>query len=164
MFVLLKDKMREDPLNYEQLFLTEISKYQNGIEKLARDQIGIIYKHLTDFKEIQQALELFGQGVLYNEKRGYVHKMQGRFPNDLVGYARWHGFARAAVSIGEDCVFWLNLDRSLLMAYLIQVELKPLDTKRDNPFIGEERLTEYESSCMLLDFKSLDEAFTYYFP
>jgi hypothetical protein len=164
MFVLLKDKIRADPLNYEQLFLIELSRYENGIKKLAREQTEIIHRYLADNNEIQKALELFGQGVLYDERRGYVHKMQGTFPHHLVGYSRWHSFARASVSIGEDYKFWLNLDRSLLLAYLIQAELRPLDTKRDNPFMNEERLTEYQSSCMSLDFKSLDEAFSYHFP
>jgi hypothetical protein len=164
MFLLLRDKIKVDSINYEQLFLIEVSRYENGIKRLARDQAEIINAHLRDYNQIQEALELFGQGVLYDERRRNVHTMQGRFPLDMVGYRRWYGFTKAAVSIGEDYDFWLNLDRSLLLAYLIQSELKPLDTRPDNPFINEERLCEYRSSCMSLESKSLDEAFIYYFP
>jgi hypothetical protein len=52
----------------------------------------------------------------------------------------------------------------MLIAYLLQSKLKPLDTKQNNPYVDKETLTEYESSCMSLDFKSLDEAYNYYFP
>ncbi len=47
---------------------------------------------------------------------------------------------------------------------MIQAELRPLDTKQDNPFMNEERLQEYKSSIMSLAPKGLDEAFVYYFP
>jgi hypothetical protein len=164
MFHLLRDKIRVDPLNYEQLFLIELSRYKNGIERFAREQAEAFHRYFADSSEIQQALELFGQGVLYNEKRGYVHKMQGIIPNLLVGYSRWHGFVRAAVCVGQDHNFWLNLDRSLLLGFLLQADLKPLDTKRDNPYMSEDRLTEYQSHCMSLDFKKLDQAFMYLFP
>ena len=164
MFFLLKNRMRADPLNYEQSFSIEVSPYKDGIVKLANDQRQIINDHLRDFIEIQQAFELFGQGVLYDERRGTVHKMDGTFPRHLVGYRRWHGFIKAAVSVGQAIDFWLNLDRSMLIAYLLQSKLKPLDTKQNNPYVDKETLTEYESSCMSLDFKSLDEAYNYYFP
>ena len=72
-------------------------------------------------------------------------------------------FKGRAVSVGEDKDFCLNLDRCILLAYLIQSELRPLDTKRDNPYMSNQRLSEYASSCMLLEFKALDEAFNYYF-
>ena len=62
--------MRVDPLNYEQSFSIEVSPYKDGIVKLANDQRQIINDHLRDFIEIQQAFELFGQGVLYDERRG----------------------------------------------------------------------------------------------
>ena len=164
MFFLLKNRMRADPLNYEQSFSIEVSPYKDGIVKLANDQRQIINDHLRDFIEIQQAFELFGQVVLYDERRGTVHKMDGTFPRHLVGYRRWHGFIKAAVSVGQAIDFWLNLDRSMLIAYLLQSKLKPLDTKQNNPYVDKETLTEYESSCMSLDFKSLDEAYNYYFP
>ena len=163
MFLSLKERMQTNPSDYEQLFLTEVTKYENGIKKLANDQLGIIHKYLKDSNEIQQAFELFGQGVLYDERRRNVHQMQGRFPHDMVGYSRWHGFARATVSVGGDSNFWLNLDRCLLLAYLIQSELKPLDSKPNNPSMDQERLDEYRSSCMALEFKDLDGAFGYYF-
>jgi hypothetical protein len=107
--------MRADPLNYEQSFSIEVSPYKDGIVKLANDQRQIINDHLRDFIEIQQAFELFGQGVLYDERRGTVHKMDGTFPRHLVGYRRWHGFIKAAVSVGQAIDFWLNLDRSMLL-------------------------------------------------
>jgi hypothetical protein len=143
MFLKLKENIRADPLNYEQLFLTEVSRYGNGIKALAADQAGIINEYSGDVREIQEAFELFGQGVLYDKRRGNVHQMQGSFPQSMVGYSRWHGFAKAAISVGEDYDFWLNLDRCLLLAYMIQAELRPLDTKRDNPISSEERLREY---------------------
>jgi hypothetical protein len=164
MFLKLKEKIRADPLNYEHLFLTEVSRYENGIKALAADQTGIINEYSRDFEEIQEAFELFGQGVLYDERRRSVHQMQGSFPQSMLGYSWWHGFAKAALSVGEDYDFWLNLDRFLLLAYTIQAELRPLDTKSDNPFMNEERLREYESSIMSLESKSLDEAFVFYFP
>ena len=70
--------MRVDPLNYEQSFSIEVSPYKDGIVKLANDQRQIII-------EIQQAFELFGQGVLYDERRGTVHKMDGTFPRQSCG-------------------------------------------------------------------------------
>ena len=164
MFFSLKDKFTVDPLHYEELFTIDVLRYKNGIDSLSQDQITIFNNYLQDFDEIRQSLELFGQGVLYDERRGNVHQMQGRFPRSLVGYRRWHGFARAAFCIGQEPDFWLNLDRSILLAYLIQAELKPLDKKPDNPFMAEERLNEYRSSCMSLEFQNLDEAFINFFP
>ena len=55
------------------------------------------------------------------------------FHVNLVGYRRWHGFIKAAVSVGQAIDFWLNLDRSMLIAY--QSKLKPLDTKQNNPYV-----------------------------
>ena len=164
MFFSLRHKLRTNPQNYGELFLEEISSFREGIKKRSQEQISKINGHLKDFEEIQQAFELFGQGVLFDERTGKVHKMDGKFPQDLVGYRRWHGFLRAAVAVGENNEFWLNLDRSLLLAYLIQSNLMPLDTKKDNPFMDEQRLLEYKSSCLLLELRDLDEAFTYYFP
>ena len=164
MFLSLKAKYRTDPTNYEELFITDVSKYENGIKALSNDQVSIINSHLHSYDEIRQALELFGQGVLYDERRRNVHQMQGRFPRSLVGYSRWHGFARAAVSIGQDPDFWLNLDRCILLGYLIQSELSPLDTKPNNPFMSEERINEYRRESMSLSFQDLDEAFIYNFP
>jgi hypothetical protein len=77
--------MRVDPLNYEQSFSIEVSPYKDGIVKLANDQRQIINDHLRDFIEIQQAFELFGQGVLYDERRRTVHKMDGTFPRQSCG-------------------------------------------------------------------------------
>ena len=102
MFFSLKDKMIIDPINYEQLFVLDLSGYEKGIRALANDQIEIINQYLSNIDELQQALELFGQGVLYDKRRGVVHKMQGVFPQALVGYRRWHSFARASVLVGED--------------------------------------------------------------
>ena len=164
MFYSLKEKIRTDPLNYEQLFLVDIKRYEEGVRVLAGDQQEIIYRHFQDIDEFRQALELFGQGVLYDERRKNVHQMQGTFPQSLVGYRRWHGFARAAISLGEDNDFWLNLDRSILLGYLIQSDLKPLDSNPNNPPMDEQRLNEYRDSCMSLEIQSLDESFNYYFP
>jgi hypothetical protein len=163
MFFSLRDRMRTDPLNYEKSFTADMLPYKKGIITLANDQSGIIAKYL-DLSEIQQAFEVFGQGVIFDERRGTVHKMDGRFPRDLVGYRRWHGFIRATIVIGEDSDFWLKVDRYLLLAYLLQSKLQPLDTKKDNPFIDKETLAEYQSDCMSLDLKNLDEAFSDYFP
>ena len=163
MFFVLKDRMQADPLNYEQSLTTEMLTYKNGIIELANDQRGIINNNLRDLSEIRQAFELFGQGVLYDERRGSGHQMDGRFPRDLVGYRRWHGFIRAIVSIGEDPDFWLELDRYLLIAYLLQSKLTPIATKQNNPYIDKETLVDYRSSCLSLDSKNLDEAFKYFF-
>jgi hypothetical protein len=162
MFFSLRNEMRADPLNYEQSFNAEVQKYNDGIIKLANDQRRIIDNHLKSSFEIQQAFELFGQGVLYDERRGTVHKMDGS--DLLVGYARWHGFIRASVSVGQDIDYWLKLDRYLLIAYLLQSKLKPVDTKQDNPYILKKDLSIYQSSCLSLDFKKLDEEFILYFP
>jgi hypothetical protein len=163
MFFLLRDRMSSSPLNYEASFTTDMLPYKNGIIELANDQSRIITHHL-DLSEIQQAFELFGQGVIFDERRGSVHKMDGRFPRDLVGYRRWHGFIRATVVVAEDPDFWLKVDRYLLLAYLLQSKLQPLDTKHDNPFVDKETLTEYQSGCMSLGMKTLDEAFRNNFP
>jgi len=111
--------MHADPLNYEKSFTADMLPYKNGIINLANDQSRII-THYLGHSEIQQAFELFGQGVIFDERRGTVHKMDGRFPRDLVGYRRWHGFIRATVVIGEESDFWLNVDRYLLLAYFNQ--------------------------------------------
>jgi len=73
---LLRDRMHADPLNYEKSFTTDMLPNKNGIINLANDQSGIITQHL-DHSEIQQAFELFGQGVIFDERRGTVHKMDG---------------------------------------------------------------------------------------
>ncbi|HEY7078107.1 MAG TPA: hypothetical protein VH500_00295 [Nitrososphaeraceae archaeon] len=161
MFSFLRNEMRADPQNYEQSFSTEVQKYKDGIMKLANDQRGIIDNYLKSSFEIQQAFELFGQGVLYDERRRTVHKMDGSDP--FVGYARWHGFIRARVSVGQDIDYWLKLDRYLLIAYMLQSKLKPPETKQDNPYILKKDLSNYQSSCLSFDFKKLDEEFIHYF-
>ena len=45
--------------------------------------------------------------------------MDGSNPKDYIGYSRWHGFARAAISLGLDDDFWLNLDRAILLELYI---------------------------------------------
>ena len=53
--------------------------------------------------------------------------MDGSAPKDYKGYNRWHGFAHAAISLGLDDHFWLNLDRLILLGFLIQSELNLLN-------------------------------------
>jgi hypothetical protein len=163
-FFRLQDKIRIDPINYEDLFLKEIISYKAGIVALATDQIGIIESNLNP-NEIEEAFEIFGQGIIYDERRGKTHQMDGRFPRDLVGYRRWHGFLGAASLVQEDRnEFWLNMDRYILLAFLVQSDLKPLASNRNNPYMDEERLNGYKESCNSISFKGIDEAFNYYFP
>jgi hypothetical protein len=107
--------MRVDPLNYEQSFSIEVSPYKDGIVKLANDQRQIINDHLRDFIAIQQGFELFGQGCCTTKDVGLFTKWMEPFHVNLVGYRRWHGFIKAAVSVGQAIDFWLNLDRSMLL-------------------------------------------------
>ncbi len=67
-FFRLQDKIRIDPINYEDLFLKEIITYKAGIVALATDQIGIIESNLNP-NEIEEAFEIFGQGVIYDARR-----------------------------------------------------------------------------------------------
>jgi hypothetical protein len=108
MFHSLKEKMYTNPSNYEQLFLKDVKRYEEGITALANDQQEIIGVHDLNKDEIRQALELFGQGLVYDEKEKRNHKMDGSTPKNYIGYSRWHGFARAAISLGSDDDFWLN--------------------------------------------------------
>ena len=107
-------------------------------------------------------MELFGQGLVYDEKEKRVHKMDGNTPKDYIGYSRWHGFARAAISLGLDYAFWLNLDRSIFFGLLIQSELNPLNIP-NNQVMSDQRLSELRNTCMLLDIEKLDKSFNNYF-
>jgi hypothetical protein len=162
MFHSLKEKMCTDPSNYEQLFLKDIKRYEEGITALANDQQEIIDRHDLNNDEFRQALELFGQGLVYDEKEKRVHKMDGSNPKDYIGYSRWHGFARAAISLGLDDDFWLNLDRSIFLGLLIQSELNPLNIP-NNQAMSDQRLSELRNTCMFLDIEKLDKSFNNYF-
>jgi hypothetical protein len=162
MFHSLKYNIRTDPANYEQLFLKDVKRYEEGITALANDQQEIIDKHDLHNDEFRQALELFGQGLVYDEKEKRVHKMDGNTPKDYIGYSRWHGFARAAISLGLDYEFWLNLDRSIFLGLLIQSELNPLNIP-NNQAMSDQRLSELRNTCGLLDIEKLDKSFNNYF-
>jgi hypothetical protein len=68
---LLKDRISADPLDYKQSFLKKC-EYKEGITKLPNDQKDTVNNYRRDFYETQQAFELFGQVVLYDERRGSV--------------------------------------------------------------------------------------------
>ena len=146
--------MRADPLNYEQSFNAKSKNTMMGLQS-------IIDNHLKSSFEIQQAFELFGQGVLYDERRGTVHKMDGS--DLLVGNARWHGFIRTSMSVGQDIDYWLKLDRYLLIACFNR-NLSRLTLNKIIRIYLKKDLSIYQSSCLSLDFKKLDEEFIHYFP
>src|SRR5437867_9895113 len=138
----------------DDLYRDALSQVREHIITLAQHQTKLFNTYFSDAEALEAAFELFGQGVLYDQRRpdNPVHQMDGRLARDLIGYPRWHAFIRAAAVTGEDPEFWLQIDRCLCLAFYIQSELQPDPMSNNNKTMDQTRLQQLRSFCFHLDF------------
>ena len=123
---------------------------------------------------IQQALELFGQGVLFdkrrnNEEYGYwsIHSMDSTYPeNPPIGYYSWYVFVRAYSKVtGRADKSLLHFARCIALAAAIQNKLEPKGasgpTRRNpnNKPITPAVLKRLQGQYMTKKFAELDKLF-----
>lgn len=160
----LKNKLfqyfRNNRASYEAILHDELFIYEKPLIELANYQQGVMGHYFKDLNDIQTAFELFGQGTLFDKTIGYVHKMDGDGPLNYVGYPRWHAFIRCVSLYNVDKNFWLNVDRIVLLAYLIQSRLNPDPLNPENPSIDESTLNQFRAGTLPLTFTQIDGAFS----
>ena len=151
---------RNFPAVYEQLFYNDIRSYADPLIRMAKYQKRLMLEYFKNLDEIKQGFELFGQGILYDERRRTVHQMDGTGPLNYVGYVRWHGFIRSISLLNVDLDFWLDVDRMLVLSYALQSYLKPVPTQKQNPPIDDTRLNSFRESTKSLRFNDIDGYFS----
>lgn|GEM_PF-1528433 len=149
--------------DHPQPFIDRIQAGRDGLLELASIQLEIIDKHLADDDAIREAFELFGQGVLYDDRSPRppgrrIHMMDGT-PDTWVGWQRWNAFMRAAALLGNQAERWLHLNRCLGLAWAIQTEADPENDNPNNPGLPEARLSKLREVWMSLNTKQLEWAF-----
>ncbi len=115
-----------------------------------------------DSDKEQYAFEAFGQGILYDDRRGpgqKLHKMDGDPPEPLVGYVRWHAFSRAAILLGEEATRWLRMDRVIGLAWDIQLQSKIVEDNPNNPGLSPDKIIQLRKMWLSKEIDELDDAF-----
>ena len=153
-------------------FKSQLELIQNDTDRLLQQYLGTASANIQD--SVQQAFELFGQGVLYDPRRkteAYdfwtIHAMDATYPDDPpIGYFGWYTFVRG-YSLVESVVSGssLHLARCIAEAAAIQNLLKPSGVSGpthdnpNNPPIGNVSLQQIRSTYMGLSFTQLDQIF-----
>ena len=164
-------------IEYEQDYINFLidEQYDSTIRKMSELQSNKIHLHIKPFegeekfiKKLRIFFELFGEGTLFDPRGNVVHTMHTRnneFDNPLkfTGYPIWHIFIRAFSLLDMiNPYLWLDLDRSLYLAYEIQAKLIPHPFKDNNPGVTDanhEWLDEIRYYCSNLQFKEIDLLF-----
>jgi hypothetical protein len=149
---------------YPEGFRDDMAATTDSLTLLADLQLRVLEEHFGgDTAREQQAFELFGQGVLFDERRpagDKVHKMDTGGPaSPPAGYHNWHAFIRAAVLVGADADRWLGIDRLVGLAWAVQNAARPADDAPDNPPLDEAKLRPLRDAWLKLDADGLDRAF-----
>jgi hypothetical protein len=145
-------------------FLEEkLNKFKKGYIQLADIQEKIFKAHFSKIEEIQQAFELFAQGVLFDSraprpKSRLVHMMDGT-PEDWVGYHRWNAFIRTAIIFGANTGFWDNVNKFVALAWAIQFETNPTMDDPNNQLLDVNRLSILKNTWLNLGINEISAAF-----
>lgn len=167
----------QNVIEYEQDYVNFLidEQYDTTIKKMSKLQSNRIHLHINllegeekFIKKLRIFFELFGEGTLFDSRRNAVHTMHNstnEFENPLkfTGYPIWHVFIRAFSLLDTiNPYLWLDLDKSLYLAYEIQARLTPHPFKDNNPGFNDanyEWLDEIRYYCSNLQFKEIDLLF-----
>lgn len=122
---------------------------------------------------VQEAFELFGQGVLFDERRnneqyGFwsIHSMDSRYPaSPPIGYYSWYIFVRAYNLVTGDAAFPLCFARSITIGAAVQNLMKPkgasgpTKTNPNNPPIPAADLEKIREQFGSMGFAELDKLY-----
>jgi Ferritin-like len=109
-------------------FLAAVTPISAELEVISRHQLDVIDRHYPgDLAGLQDAFELFGQGVLFDGPRRppsrLVHMMDS--PANPIGFRRWHAMIRSMVLLGIDADRWPAIDPLVALAWAVHGEAKP---------------------------------------
>lgn len=167
----------QNVIEYERDYINFLirDKYDALIKKMSEIQSNRIILHINPslgeenfVKKLRIFFELFGEGTLFDSNSKVVHTMHNsnnEFENPLkfTGYPIWHVFIRGFSLLDQiNPHLWLELDRSLYLAYEIQAKLMPDPLKPNNPGFTNtnyEWLNEIRYYCSNLQFKEIDLLF-----
>jgi hypothetical protein len=153
-------------------FQSQLVLVQNDTDKLLQQYLGNASPNFAD--SVQQAFELFGQGVMYDLRRNTadydfwtIHGMDSTYPdNPPIGYFGWYTFVRAYSLVqGVESERLLHFARCITAAAAIQNLLKPAGVSGpthknpNNPPITPDALEKIRRNYMSLSFAELDQRF-----
>ena len=153
-------------------YLAQLTLVQNDTDNLIAQYLTGALPNLAD--AVQQSFELFGQGVMFDQRRNHadydfwsIHGMDSTYPNNPpIGYYGWYTFIRAySVVAGVESADLLHFARCVTIAAVIQNALKPkgvsgpTKTNPHNPPIAPATLTQLRSQYMSLSFPALDKLY-----
>jgi hypothetical protein len=170
---------QQNVIEYEQDYINFLiqGKYDTAIKKMSELQSNRIKLHINPsigeenfVKKLRIFFELFGEGTLFDSHNKIVHTMHNNNnskefenPLELIGYPIWHVFVRGFSLLDPiNPYLWLDLDRSLYLAYEIQAKLMPDPFKDNNQGFTNanyEWLNEIRYYCSSLEFKEIDLLF-----
>lgn len=112
-----------------------------------------------DWTAFTGAMIDFGQGVLYDPRRGagaMVHMMNGTPP---VGYHTWHAFNRGFQLLGISADFWARYDVLVGLGWALQSTAKPVPDASTNKPLPRETVRRLTREWLTKSPSAADDAF-----
>ena len=143
-------------------FVAAVTPIRTQLEVISRHQLDVMDRHYPgDLTGLQDAFELFGQGVLFDGPRRppsrLVHMMDS--PANPIGFRRWHAMIRAMVLLGIDADRWSPIDPLVALAWGVHGEAKPRQNTV-NPPLPAARLDVLRAHWLNQTPAQLDAAFS----
>jgi hypothetical protein len=143
-------------------FVAAVTPIRAELEALSRHQLGVMDRHYPgDLAGLQDAFELFGQGVLFDGPRRppnrLVHMMDS--PANPIGFRRWHAMIRSMTLLGIDADRWSAIDPLVALAWAVHGEARPRQNTV-NPPLPAARLDVLRAHWLAQTPAQLDVAFS----
>lgn len=156
-------RAHRDAHTYPDGFRAEMNDLRDPLLFLSAKQVELLDRHFGGDPDAERtAFEQFGEGVLFDDRRpkgDKIHKMDYASDGIPRSYHVWHPFIMASVMVGADPGRWLQIDRTVALAWAIQSEARPVEDAPDNPGLLPARLVELRSIWLNLSFDQLDREF-----
>jgi hypothetical protein len=148
---------------YPDGFAEAVEPMRDALQLLSTEQLAVFDAHLGEPDAVRTALEEFGQGIHFDDRRppgSKIHMMDTSGPeNPAVGFHRWHAIIRAKLVLGIDAERWWEIDRCVGLGWAIQSEAQPVQGSEPNPGLPAERVAELREAWMALTSEEVDDAF-----
>jgi hypothetical protein len=148
---------------YPDGFAEAVEPMRDALQLLSTEQLADFDAHLGEPDAERTALEEFGQGIHFDDRRppgSKIHMMDTSGPeNPAVGFHRWHAIIRAKLVLGIDAERWWEIDRCVGLGWAIQSEAQPVQGSEPNPGLPAERVAELREAWMALTSEEVDDAF-----
>jgi hypothetical protein len=144
---------------YPDAFVSVFAPVRDQMEVISTTQVSVFETYYgCDPHGLIGAMADFGQGILYDPRRGAKsidHMMNGNPP---IGYHTWHAFNRAFAFLGIAAGFWNKFDPLVAFGWAVQSTAKPV-TDAHNPPLPKDVVRALAKQYLRMPPRRIDEAF-----